>query len=121
MRKVTLILAAVAMMVALFAVVAYAAEIQGTGNSETLFETGNNGVNDKIAGHRGEDDIRAGDFTDDTDKVKGNRQNDTIDVADGDTNDTADGGPGDDTCFIDAAAPPDESDEFKSCEFINPP
>jgi Ca2+-binding RTX toxin-like protein len=120
MRRGTLMLAAVAMMVALFAVVAYAAEIQGTGNSETLFETGNNGVNDKIVGHRGEDDIQANGFTDDTDKVKGNRQNDTINVRDGDTNDTADGGPGDDTCFVDVAAPPADSDEFKSCEFVNP-
>jgi RTX calcium-binding nonapeptide repeat (4 copies) len=118
MRRVTLILAAVAMMVSLFAVVAYAAEIRGTGNSETLVETQNNGANDKIVGHRGEDIINANEFTDDTDKVKGNRQNDTINVEDGDPNDTANGGPGTDTCFVDTAAPPAESDEFKSCESI---
>jgi len=118
MRKVMLILAVVAMMVSLFAVVAYAAEIQGTGNSETLLETQNDGINDKIVGHRGEDTILANEGTDDTDKVKGNRQNDIINVEDGDPDDTADGGPGTDICVVDTAAPPAESDEFKSCESI---
>src|SRR5918993_1651439 len=78
MRRVTLMLAAVAMMVSLFAVVAYAAEIQGTDNDETLIESERN---DTIAGHRGEDTIHAG-FYDldatpgdqgDVDLVKGNR------------------------------------------------
>jgi hypothetical protein len=118
MRRVTLILAAVAMMVSLFAVVAYAAEIRGTGNSETLFETGNDGANDKIVGHRGEDEIFADGFTDDADNVKGNRQNDTIHVDDGDFEDTADGGPGTDTCIIDDT--PTERDETVSCEVVLP-
>jgi len=116
MRRVTLILAAVAMMVSLFAVVAYAAEIQGTGNSETLFETQNEGANDKIIGHRGEDQLFADQFGSDTDKVKGNRQNDIIHVEDDDFDDTADGGPGTDTCFIDRTST--ESDETVSCEVI---
>ena len=59
MRRVTLMLAAVAMLVLLFAVVAYAAEIQGSDNSEELYETNRN---DKIVGHRGDDDIFAGRF-----------------------------------------------------------
>jgi hypothetical protein len=49
MRRVTLMLAAVAMMVALFAVVAYAAEIQGTENKDLLTES-NRGDTIKIRG-----------------------------------------------------------------------
>jgi hypothetical protein len=120
MRRVTIMLAAVALIVSLFAVVAYAAEIQGTDNSEVLLETGQNGADDMIAAHRGEDEIFADGFTDDEDLVKGNRQNDTIHVDDGDPDDTANGGRGTDTCFGDAVPPPAESDEFKSCEVVNP-
>ena len=107
MRKVTLMLAAVAMMVSLFAVVAYAADIQGTDNDDWLIESQRS---DTIAGHRGDDQINAA-FYDisetpggdgDTDIVKGNRGEDTIDVADGDNDDTANGGRGDDTCTADA-------------------
>jgi hypothetical protein len=108
-------LAAVALMVALFAVVAYAADIQGTDNSETLIESQRN---DQIAGHRGEDDILAG-FYDigqtpgglgDTDKVKGNRGDDFIDLVDGDNRDTGNGGRGVDECVG------DPQDELKNCE-----
>jgi hypothetical protein len=115
MRRVMLMLAAVATMVALFAVVAYAADIQGTDNSETLIESQRN---DQIAGHRGNDDILAG-FYDisqtpgglgDTDKVKGNRGDDFIDLVDGDGRDTGNGGRGIDECVG------DPGDELKNCE-----
>ena len=115
MRRVMLMMAAVAMMVALFAVVAYAAEIQGTDNNEVIIETERN---DQIAGHRGNDEILAG-FYDidetpgglgDTDKVKGNRGDDFIDTVDGDNRDTANGGRGIDECVG------DPGDELKSCE-----
>jgi hypothetical protein len=115
MRKVTLMLAAVALMVSLFAVVAYAADIQGTDNSETLIETQRN---DQMAGHRGEDDMLAG-FYDreqtpgglgDRDMVKGNRGDDFIDLVDGDDRDTANGGRGIDECVGD----PD--DDIVNCE-----
>ena len=115
MRRVTLMLATVAMMLSLFAVVAYAAEIQGTDNNENITETERN---DQIAGHRGNDDINAG-FYDigqtpgglgDTDKVKGNRGDDFIDVVDGDNRDTANGGLGIDECVG------DPGDDIKGCE-----
>jgi hypothetical protein len=118
MRRVMLMVAAMAMMVSLFAVAAYAAEIQGTGNSELLFESGPDGLNDKIAGHRGEDELFANEYSNDTDKVKGQRQGDTIYVNDGDFEDTANGGPGYDTCYIDET--PAERDKTVSCELINP-
>ena len=111
MRRVTLMLAAIAMMVSLFAVVAYAAEIQGTDHSEDLYESERN---DKIAAHRGDDFIDASTFDEDVDKVKGNRNDDEIWVNDGDLLDTANGGKGDDICYGEAG------DKFVSCEEINP-
>ena len=115
MRRVTLMLAAMAMMVSLFAVVAYAAEIQGTDNNEVIIETERN---DQIAGHRGNDNIYASYYDidetpgelGDTDKVKGNRGDDFIDLVDGDNRDTANGGRGIDECVG------DPGDELKSCE-----
>jgi hypothetical protein len=116
MRRVTLMLAAVAMMVSLFAVVAYAAEIQGTDNSENLLESDRN---DKIAGHRGDDKIWAKQYSNDTDKVKGNRNDDWIYVDDADTRDTANGGKGQDHCYGTVQLPPLASDKFVECEWIN--
>jgi hypothetical protein len=115
MRRVTLMLAAMAVMVSLFAVVAYAAEIQGSDNDETLIESQRN---DQIAGHKGEDTISANFYTlaqtpgglGDTDKAKGNRGDDTILSNDGDGRDTINGGSGVDTCVADAG------DEVKNCE-----
>jgi Ca2+-binding RTX toxin-like protein len=108
MRKVTLMLAAVAMMVSLFAVVAYAAEITGTGNSDDLYESNRN---DTIFGHRGDDEIFARRFEGDKDVVNGNRNDDYINVADGDGLDTADGGLGQfDTCIADSG------DDVIDCE-----
>jgi hypothetical protein len=112
MRRITLVLAAVAMMVALFAVVAYAAQIEGTNNSELLTETQRN---DTIHARGGEDSIDASypPDVDDTDRVHGNKGDDYIDVADGDKEDTAWGGKGEDDCWGDVG------DEFVSCELIN--
>jgi hypothetical protein len=115
MRRVALMVAAMALMVALFAAVAYAATIEGTNNNETIIETERN---DQISGRGGNDDINAG-FYDigqtpgglgDTDKVKGNRGDDFIDLVDGDNRDTANGGRGIDECVG------DPGDELKSCE-----
>jgi hypothetical protein len=115
MRRVMLMLAAVAMMVSLFAVVAYAAEIQGTDNDETLTESQRN---DQIAGHQGKDTISANFYTlaqtpgglGDTDKVKGNRGDDVINAQDGDGRDSVNGGRGIDQCVADSG------DEVKNCE-----
>ena len=120
MRRVTLMLAAVAMIVALFAIAAYAADIHGTNSTETLNETNKN---DQIHALVGDDTVNANVYQsiDDTDRVHGNKGDDTINLKDADSNDTAWGGRGDDTCFGDTALPPAESDEFHSCEVINPP
>ena len=99
MRRVTLMLAAMAMMVSLFAAAAYAATIVGTDQPERLFESD---LNDTIAGRAGGDTIDASEFAGDTDKVNGNRGADTINVADGDAFDTVQGGKGDDDCIGDA-------------------
>jgi hypothetical protein len=115
MRRVTLMLAAMAVMVSLFAVAAYAAEIQGTDNGEILTETERN---DMIAGHRGADEINAAFYgigatpggLGDTDKVKGNKGDDFIDAEDGDTRDTVNGGSGVDECLA------DPGDDVKGCE-----
>jgi len=119
MRRVTLILAAVAMIVALFAIAAYAADIQGTNSTEILNETNKN---DQIHALVGDDTVNANVYqsVDDTDRVHGNKGDDTINLKDADSNDTAWGGRGDDTCFGDTAVPPAESDKFHSCEVINP-
>jgi hypothetical protein len=96
----------VAMMVSLFAVVAYAAEIQGTLLDDIIKETQRN---DQISGRAGDDDINANVFPvnqtpggeGDVDRVKGNRGEDYIDVDDGDDLDTADGGKNTDICDAD--------------------
>jgi Ca2+-binding RTX toxin-like protein len=99
MRRVTLILAAVAMMVALFAIAAYAADIQGTNKQDFLNEsTGNDTIN---GGDRG-DIINANLYGSDRDEVDGDQGHDTLNVADGDDADTAKGGHGWDVCTGDA-------------------
>lgn len=113
MRRVTLILAAMAVMVPLFAAVAYAATIEGTSQHEVLFESSRN---DTIYGRGGIDYINAGVFVGigDRDTVYGNAGGDEIDVDDGDGKDTAKSGSGAgrDTCFG------DPNDEFVGCEKI---
>jgi Ca2+-binding RTX toxin-like protein len=98
MRRVMLMLAAMAMMVSLFAVAAYAAALVGTDQPETLSESN---LNDTIAGRAGGDTINAFEFMGDTDKVNGNRGADRIDVSDGDNFDNVNGGKGDDVCIGD--------------------
>jgi Ca2+-binding RTX toxin-like protein len=98
MRRVTLMLAAMAMMVSLFAVVAYAAEIQGTNKQDQLLESDGN---DTIYGDDRADNIDATIFALDRDEVKGNKGPDTLNVTDGDDADTAKGGNGWDVCFGD--------------------
>ena len=101
MRRVTLMLAAIAMMVSLFAVAAYAASIVGTRGGDMLFESQKR---DTISGRTGTDTIDARMFPDathpkpDRDQANGNKGADTIYVNDGDDLDTANGGKGIDTC-----------------------
>jgi Ca2+-binding RTX toxin-like protein len=121
MRKVTMMVALVALMVALFATAAYAVNKQctnlrceGTDNRDTLIERGGDGVSDNIYGLQRNDRLDATRFTDDADNLYGNTGNDTLDATDGDGLDTLNGGKGTDTCYGDTG------DEFVSCEVINP-
>ena len=120
MRRVMLMLAAMAMMVSLFAAVAYAATIEGTIKKDYLIESQRD---DTIFGREYSDDIDAAAFgpnghlevtAAEEDVVYGNSGSDQIDVRDGDNLDTARGGKGDDTCLGD---PNDDLD----CETVNPP
>jgi Ca2+-binding RTX toxin-like protein len=124
MRRVTLMLAAVAMMVSLFAVVAYASEIKGTDNRDLLTESQRG---DTIKGLSGDDDLNAG-FYDkgqtpgglgDRDRVHGNAGEDFIDLVDSDGKDIAWGGKGIDDCYGDNSDAGNGGDKFFGCEFIN--
>jgi len=116
MRRVTLMLAAMAMMVALFAIAAYAADITGTQDTETLNESNKN---DQIHAFGGDDTINAQTYSNDTDRVHGNDGDDTININDGDPNDIAYGGEGTDKCNGELSNFGGNGDEFNSCEFIN--
>jgi hypothetical protein len=109
MRRVTLMLAAMAVMVSLFAVAAYAAEINGTEEGEIILETDED---DQIFGRQGGDKIFANIYDHDKDAVDGNRHDDVIRVDDGDNEDTVIGGEGFDRCWG------DEGDEL-DCERVN--
>ena len=105
MRRVTMLLAAMALMVALFAAVAYAATIEGTSEGEILIESD---LNDTIFGRGGSDEIVADFFGNDRDVVQGQGGNDDIFAEDGDGRDTViGGGGGNDLCVGD---PNDELD-----------
>ena len=111
MKKLAILMAAVAMLVALSAPSALSVmrhQCTGmpcTGNSKAnhLDERGGNGTPDYIKGNRGRDSLDAGRWTRDRDRLYGNRGNDTLIVLDGDTRDRAVGGTGrHDTCVVDA-------------------
>ena len=111
MRRVTLLVAAMALMVSLFAAVAYAATIQGTREAEVLIESN---LDDKIFGRGSADEIVADFFGNDTDVVEGNGGNDDIFVEDGDGRDTAIGGDSaNDQCFGDPGDELDCEDEVQ--------
>ena len=115
MRRVTLMVAAMAVMVSLFAAAAYAATIDGTSQGDILLDSQ---LNDTIFGRGSGDEIRADAFGasgtlitvgqppqpccgPDTDVANGNAGGDFINVADGDNLDTANGGNGNDVCVGD--------------------
>jgi hypothetical protein len=111
MRRVTLMLAAMAVMVSLFAAAAYAADIWGTSQNDDLYETN---ADDKIYGRQGNDYINATKYEGDRDKAYGNRGNDIISVKDGDDLDYVDGGQGNnDRCWVDS------DDAYINCEEVN--
>jgi Ca2+-binding RTX toxin-like protein len=125
MRRVMLLLAAMAMMVALFAVVAYAADIQGSENRDELNESQRGDTIKALAG----DDVLDAAFygvnetpggLGDRDRAHGNKGDDYIYVNDDDGKDIAWGGEGIDYCFVDLAQDVgDNGDKYFGCEFVN--
>jgi Ca2+-binding RTX toxin-like protein len=111
MHRGTLLLAAIAVMVALFATAAYAAvvTIQGTPDNNVLFETPGD---DTIDGRNGSDEIHAEDYPYDVDVLRGHSDRDTLNAQDQDGYDTINGGANRDTCIG------DKGDTFEECEII---
>ena len=106
-RRAPMLLAAIAVMMALFATAAYAAVITGTPRSDFLYESK---LNDPIAGRGKSDDLRADRFPFDKDDLTGGTGIDELNARDGDELDTLDGGKGFDKCRG------DQFDNYKSCE-----
>jgi hypothetical protein len=73
-----------------------------TGAHEVVFEQVGDGVSDNMYAQGGHDNLRAQNYTDDTDVAHGGYGNDVLHVNDGDTLDEAVGGPGYDICVVDA-------------------
>ena len=73
-----------------------------TGAHEVVFEQVGNGVADNIYAQGGHDNLRAQNYTNDTDMANGGYGHDVLHVNDGDTLDGAVGGPGFDICVVDA-------------------
>jgi hypothetical protein len=124
-KRAPMLLAAIAVMVALFATAAYAAQIQGTEKEDFLNESQRG---DKITALAGNDEIYANtyDILDtpredgDRDWVHGNKGNDYIELRDEDGKDIAWAGKGrEDQCFGDSTAAGDGGDKFFGCEYIN--
>ena len=99
-RRMTMMVAVMALMVATFATAAYAAVIiEGTNGSNTLYETSRNDV---MYGYGGDDTLRAFRFAGESDVLYGGNQNDYLNTADGDNRDTNYGGRGYDVCVGDS-------------------
>jgi Ca2+-binding RTX toxin-like protein len=121
MRKVMMMVALVALLVALFAGAVFAKNFQctrynceGTRNQDTITEREGDNVDDNIFGRRSGDLIDAAEFNADEDLLHGNRGNDLLDARDGDGEDELNGGPGTDECFGDAG------DVTADCEDTTP-
>jgi Ca2+-binding RTX toxin-like protein len=126
MRKIAILVGAVALLTMLFAGVAFARNFQcsdrpcyGTNSADTIFERAGTGVGDTIYARSGPDNVDASLFGGDNDFLNGQRGNDRLDATDGDFNDILNGGRGFDRCFGDVNAMTGESDTFVNCEFIN--
>jgi Ca2+-binding RTX toxin-like protein len=111
-RRALVLLAAMAVMVALFVTAAYAAAIMGTDQADKLYESQRSDV---IKGLRAADTLRADRFGFDTDRLSGGKGRYLLNARDGDSSDTLNGGDGADKCVG------DQGDTFdSSCEIISP-
>ena len=111
MRKLTMVLALVVVMVPLVAAAAYAANqiIQcagipciATGTQDLVKERIGNRLNDKIYLKAGSDQVRADKYRADRDLIYGGKGYDLIYTSDGDTHDRIRGGAGKDKCYVDS-------------------
>ena len=73
-----------------------------TGRSDLVFERIGNGKKDRILLRGGDDQVRANTYGNDKDVIKGRDGFDLIYVDDGDTRDRIFGGKGNDKCYVDA-------------------
>jgi Ca2+-binding RTX toxin-like protein len=110
MRKTGMLVAMVAVMVALFATAAFAANIRGNDNPNALLETRGD---DLIRGEGGGDVIDANNFSGDQDILRGGSGNDRLLANDGDSQDRVSGGPGFDICVVD-----DRTERGEGCEKV---
>jgi hypothetical protein len=125
MRKIVMMVALVAMLVAMLAPAALAATFTcasipcfGTPRGDNIQERPGTGVSDDIRGFRGNDGINAQLYGADTDVLQGNRGGDVLRAADGDIRDTLRGGSGFDRCFGNGNFGAGGDDYF-SCEEVN--
>jgi hypothetical protein len=75
-----------------------------TGRSDLVFERIGNGKKDRILLKGGDDQVRANTYGNDKDVIKGRDGFDLIYVDDGDTRDRIFGGKGNDKCYVDSRA-----------------
>jgi hypothetical protein len=120
MRRTTILMALVALMVALFATAAYAAAtaIYGTdGDDYVINESSGGWVDDRIYALDGDDYINAvvgwSTTRSDADKLFGGKGDDILGADDGDGADLLNGGPGYDECYG------TQGDHFANCEEIS--
>ncbi len=73
-----------------------------TGNDDLVYERAGNRLNDTIYLKGGDDQVRAGGYTNDQDRIYGSSGFDLIYVSDGDRHDRIRGGKGNDKCYVDA-------------------
>jgi hypothetical protein len=125
MRKIVMMVALVAMLVAMLAPAALAADFTcttipciGTPRADNIQERPGTGVSDDIQGRRGSDGINAQLYRNDTDVLRGGRGPDVLRAADGDTRDTLNGGRGFDRCFGDGNFGAG-GDDYIGCEEVN--
>ena len=119
MRRPTILVAVVALMVALFASAAYAAAtaVYGTNHDDYMINESSGFADDRIYALDGDDYINAvvvwNPTKGDTDMLFGGKGDDGLAADDGDGADLLNGGPGYDRCWG------TQGDRFASCEEIS--
>ena len=105
MRRILVVLALAALLVAIAAPVVVAVNLRcdripcnGTNKKDQLSERKGNGTTDNISGLKGNDRILARRYSGDRDTLKGGPGNDYLNAQDGDSKDRLLGGPGNNTC-----------------------